>query len=175
MLQTLRLHAGDRKSPVLVSWDPAAIYIRDAGKANYDKEVGLVKITDNMIVVDREVAEQYGLQVKVIGGVNSSKKSSKRAVTARRWEYTLKSGKNLRDAIEAADTLEVVNQLSTAYTELLDAGYIDEDDYASYTAEFMDYLEDDYFDDEEEFIDAVDYELDQFYDLCDNLGVFIPV
>lgn len=87
-----------------------------------------------------------------------------------RWSYTLKSGSELRSAIEDEDPMGVIFALQNAYAELRDAGLIDEDDFDSYTGDFELYEEDD--DDIEE---TADYELDNFYDLCDALKVWIPL
>lgn len=87
-----------------------------------------------------------------------------------RWSYTLKSGSALRSAIKDGDPMDVIHSLQNAYAELRDAGLIDEDDFDSYTGDFELYEEDD--DDIEE---TADYELDNFYDLCDALKVWIPL
>lgn len=87
-----------------------------------------------------------------------------------RWSYTLKSGSALRSAIKDGDPMDVIHSLQNAYAELRDAGLIDEDDFDSYTGDFELYEEDD--DDIEE---SADYELDNFYDLCDALKVWIPL
>lgn len=93
----------------------------------------------------------------------------------RRWNYELRTGRALRQAIENGDYADVLVQLENAYAELRDHGYIDEDDYDRYTESFMDYLEDDTFDDDEEFEETVDFELSEFYDLCDNIGVWVTL
>ena len=85
-----------------------------------------------------------------------------------RWKYELKCGKRLRGAIRGGEPREVIEILNEAYEELLEHKVIDDDDYASYTADF-----DLYGDELDEF--DVDYELGEFYDLCDNLGIWIPL
>lgn len=97
---------------------------------------------------------------------NGKKKSLKEA----RWSYTLKSGSELRSAIDNEDPMGVIFALQNAYAELRDAGIIDEYDFDSYTGDFELYEEDD--DDIEE---TANYELDNFYDLCDALKVWIPL
>lgn len=87
-----------------------------------------------------------------------------------RWSYTLKSGSALRLAIKDESPMGVINSLKKAYTELKDAGLIDEYDFDSYISDLEIYEEDD--DDIEE---SADFELDNFYDLCDYLRVWIPL
>lgn len=86
-----------------------------------------------------------------------------------KWNYTLKSGAALRSAIGDGDAQMVVLHLITCYRELLDEEYIDADDYEQYVEEVRECIEDDEVDE-----DAVDYELHEFYDLCDALRVWIP-
>jgi len=97
-----------------------------------------------------------------------------RKIAAGRWEYELKCGKALREAIQDGDLPEVLRQIQNGYRELADNGIIDEDDYERYTEDFEMYLYDDFqdWDDPEE---TVDYELDNFYDLCDAVKVWIPL
>ena len=89
-------------------------------------------------------------------------------IKSNRWNYTLKCGKALRDAIKAEDIPEIFNQLKRAYQELLAKGLIDEYDYEEYTEDFEFYSD-------EEDEETVDYELGDFYDLCDNLGVWVAL
>lgn len=96
----------------------------------------------------------------------------KRYIRSSRWGYTLKCGKDLRSAIQSEDPREVLTQLERAYNELRTAGLIDDDDYESYTEDFELYGDFSDWDDPEE---TIDYELSNFYDLCDNLGVWIDV
>lgn len=88
-------------------------------------------------------------------------------IQANKWRYTLKNSKALRSAINSEDMTEVLKQIFAGYEELRDEGLIDEDDFESYTSDFELYL-----DDPE---DTVDYELSNFYDLCDNIGVWIEL
>ena len=84
-----------------------------------------------------------------------------------KWEYTLRCGKDLRDAIHAGDTFGVLDALHDCYDELYDEGFIDDYDYESWTEELDDVDPDDE--------DEVDYQLNEFYDLCDNIRVWIPM
>lgn len=91
-------------------------------------------------------------------------------LTENRWNYTLKCGKFLRQAINDDNAPRVLDLLYRAYRELLNAGLIDKDDYASYTEDFELYDPD-----EADFEDNIDYELDNLYDLCDNIGVWVSL
>ena len=86
------------------------------------------------------------------------------------WEYTLKSGKKLRSSIDEGDPMKVLDALRQSYKELLDADIIDDYDYESGTGNFELYDADD-----EDIEESVDYELDDFFDLCDNLRVWVPI
>lgn len=96
-------------------------------------------------------------------------------INSSRWEYSLENGSALRSAINDYDSEETLIQLKNSYRELLEAGKIDEDDFESYTEDIDIVLEDMDYTDEEEFEDQVNYELDEFYSLCDNIGVWIPL
>lgn len=91
-------------------------------------------------------------------------------ITSGRWNYQLKHGSALRNAINSGDAEDVLDQLLKSYEELRDEGLIDEDDFERYTGDFEMYDVDD-----EDFEDDIDYELDDFYDLCDNIGVWITL
>ncbi len=93
-----------------------------------------------------------------------------------RWKYTLNSGSALREAIYNYDTEQVVKCLLLCYKELLDK--LDEWDEADYEIDIQDSIgvlmayelcpdEND-----EECVD--DY-LAEFYDLCDELRVWIEL
>jgi hypothetical protein len=86
-----------------------------------------------------------------------------------RWKYELKCGKELREEIHEGNSERILNVLQKAYKELFKAGVIDESDYDLYTDEFIIYDADDL-----EEAD-VNYELSEFYDLCDELGVWVSV
>lgn len=54
------------KENVLVSFDLNKIYIRKSGKAYFGKEELLVEITEDSIIINEEVANKYGLDLKTI-------------------------------------------------------------------------------------------------------------
>ena len=84
-----------------------------------------------------------------------------------KWDYKLKSGKKLRKALFDEDVDKIIDALYDCYAELLDAGFIDEDDYDRYTEDFDFYDADD--------VESIDYELDNLYDLCDSLRVWVEI
>ena len=84
-----------------------------------------------------------------------------------KWNYTLKNGIQLREAIHEYDAARVLEELKVCYKELLKAKQIDEYDYDGYVNQIDEYDEDDI----DEF--TADYELREFYDLCDNLKIWV--
>lgn len=103
---------------------------------------------------------------------------SSRTVTAGTWVYNLEAGPKIRRAINDEDVAGILRGLIDGYDELFAQGYIDEYDHDSWTADVADLLDDvesyrypeDLLD---EFEDEVDFQLDEFYDLCDNLRVWV--
>lgn len=108
----------------------------------------------------------------------SSYVNSSKSVTSSAWVYTLKAGAKIRAAINAEDVAGILRGLIDGYDELFAQGYIDEYDHDSWTADVADLLDDvesyrypeDLLD---EFEDEVDFQLDEFYDLCDNIRVWV--
>ena len=92
------------------------------------------------------------------------------SLTEKAWNYTLKSGIALRDAIDSEDTDEILKQLEKCYIELLTNDIIDQQEY-DYSVNQL-YIIDP---DDEYAEDEIDYQLNDFYDLCDNLDVWIPL
>ena len=86
-----------------------------------------------------------------------------------RWKYVLKCGKELRKVIEEGSCNRTLSIIEKAYKELLEANLIDEESYEWYTDEFNVYDVDDLDDDD------INYELRELYDLCDSIGVWIPI
>ena len=90
-------------------------------------------------------------------------------LTEKRWRYTLKAGKALRDAIEDGDYNAILAMIQSCYQELAEAGIIDQDE-CDKNVEDIDYLDIEALED-----DDIDYYLDELYDLCDNLDVWIAI
>ena len=89
-----------------------------------------------------------------------------------KWNFTLDNSKELRQAIYDENYVEVINQIRIAYRQMLDEGLIDEDDFESWTEDFELYGDFSDWDDPE---GTVNYELNNFYDACDNLGVWVSL
>ena len=62
MLETKKI--GDNK--VIVAYAPNEIFIRESGRANFGKEEFLLKITDNQITINEEVAAKYNLKIEKV-------------------------------------------------------------------------------------------------------------
>lgn len=80
-----------------------------------------------------------------------------------RWSMNIPAA-SLRDAIENSDLEGVRTNIKDVYSKMFNQGIIDDYDYQSWTEEL---------DDMELSEDAIDYQLDQMYDACDNLGVWL--
>lgn len=87
-----------------------------------------------------------------------------------KWNYTLRFGKNLREAIEAEDTEIIVKCLITCYRELLNKLSDDDKDLIEFDIEDAIYNLENF--DPEEDID--DY-LSCFYDVCDDVRAWITI
>jgi hypothetical protein len=89
------------------------------------------------------------------------------------WKYELSKNTalKLRKANDEGSYDDLKEALKSAYKEIINAipDYFDESDYDSYTEDFDVYSEDD-----ENVDDEWDYELSKFYDLCDDLRIWIP-
>ena len=95
-------------------------------------------------------------------------------LTERRWNSVIKAGIELRNALSAdkTDVERVREAIIACYDELYDKGLIDDYDHDEWVEEVRDCdFESEWGIDE----DAIDYELDELYDLCDNIGAFLAV
>lgn len=89
-----------------------------------------------------------------------------------KWNYTITSGTTLHEAIDNDDIKETIACLSQCYQELL-AQLSDEDkEWKQYdiedSIEFLDNSED--LDEDE-----VNWYLEEFYNLCDDLRAFVAI
>lgn len=91
-----------------------------------------------------------------------------------RWKYTLNSGSALREAINNEDTERVVKCLLICYKELLDK-LVGEDrkGFMWDIADTIDVLTLYELDSDDE--DNVNYYLEEFYNLCDELRAWIEI
>lgn len=124
----------------------------------------LIAVCNDYVQKCNEIARNIDLE-EACG--NKSRKKLKEA----RWDYTLKCGSALRKAIHDGNVQEVINQLWNGYKELKQADIIDDWQYDSYTEDLID---SEYWD-EDELEDNADWALNNFYDLCDNANVWIPL
>lgn len=96
------------------------------------------------------------------------------------WDYTLKNGKMLRKAISDGDAAEVLHTLRTCYEEINEVmpDIFDEDDLDSCIDDIENEL--DNYENYENYDmtmsdveDNVDYLLGKFYDICDDLNIWV--
>lgn len=95
-------------------------------------------------------------------------------INEEKWGYTLKNGGRLRKAISNEDYRDIIKSIYYCYEELKEKGIIDEDDFERYTDEFDLYLDHD-LEDYDEPEEVINYELNDLYDLCDNLNVWVSL
>lgn len=86
------------------------------------------------------------------------------------WNYTLKWGKQLREAICAEDEEMVVKCLIACYRELLNKLSDEDKDWKQFDIEEQIFCLENF--DEEEDVD--DY-LECFYDICDDIRAWIAI
>lgn len=130
---------------------------------NKHKEEVLNYLEDKAI----EAAEKYYNEQEAWGDYDESLKENKMELTERKWNHVIEAetAKKFRNAIEAGDLYDVQSSIIDIYEEIFNKGFIDEDDYNEYVEEVTDIDVDE---------DEIDFQLGELYDLCDNLGVFIP-
>lgn len=89
-----------------------------------------------------------------------------------KWNYTIKQGTALRQAIDNDDIEETIVCLYQCYQELLSKLSDEDKEWKQYdiedTIEFLGNSED--LDEDE-----VNYYLEEFYDLCDDLRAFVAI
>ncbi len=91
-----------------------------------------------------------------------------------RWKYTLNSGSSLREAIDSEDVEQVVKCLLLCYEELLNQlNEWDKEDYEIDIQDSIGVLKGYELCPDDE--DDVNYYLEEFYDLCDELRAWIEV
>lgn len=90
-----------------------------------------------------------------------------------KWNYTLRFGKELREAIDKEDIEMVVKCLICCYRELLNKLSDEDKEWKQFDIEDVIFSLEDY-DVYEECGDVDDY-LEEFYDLCDELGAWVAI
>lgn len=95
------------------------------------------------------------------------------------WRYTLNGGKYLRDAIDNEDINEILLWLENLYTDINDKfpEEFDEISLKSVIADIEGVGEDweNGYMDEEEVESSIDFLLNNFYDLCDNMKIWVGI
>ena len=90
----------------------------------------------------------------------------------KQWKYTLPTdlALKLRKSIKSEDCEGIKEALKGCYQDLAKNAIIDEDDSDTYISD-LDFIDDTDYD----WMDEFDYILEDFWDLCDNLEVWVPL
>ena len=86
------------------------------------------------------------------------------------WDYTITSGKWLRDAIDSGDEQLTVKCLLRCYKELYDKLTDEDNEWRGYDIEDTIFNIENFDPDED-----IDYYLEDFYNLCDDLRAWITL
>ena len=87
-----------------------------------------------------------------------------------KWNYTLRWGKQLREAIDDGDAEMVVKCLICCYRELLNKLSDEDKEWKQFDIEDAIFNLENFDDDED-----IDEYLEWFYDLCDELGAWVAI
>lgn len=105
-----------------------------------------------------------------------------RKINASRWNYTLKCGKALRQAINNEDPEEILEMLRQAWTEIHEnfPDEYDENDLDSDLSDIENELDnvenyEDYDMTYEDVEDNIDYMLTNLYDFCDEFNIWVDM
>lgn len=91
-----------------------------------------------------------------------------------KWKYTIRWGKELREAIEAEDTAMVAKCLICCYRELLNEMSDEDKEWKACTIEdSIEVLAFYAIDPDDE--DNIDYYLEEFYDICDDVRAWVEI
>lgn len=98
----------------------------------------------------------------------------------KKWDYQLKNGVSLRNAIDAEDYGQIKNSLIAAYKEIHEVMPEKFDEYdLENKLEDLEYLDTEPDEDieisEDDIRENFDYELSDLYDLCDNLNIWVSL
>ena len=99
-------------------------------------------------------------------------------LTEKTWEYKIPVNivKDLADASDVGDLNGMSDGLIKCYkwiNENVPDDLYDEDNFES-DEEYLSGLKIEYFEDEDELEEEIDYAIDNFYDLCDALSIWVP-
>lgn len=145
------------------SWNPSKKRVRNK-LSRTDADILATKsmLTDKKLGYDAPVSTYDRMSDKLSG------EQSRGLEEATEWKYTLSCSDDLESAIDSGDLEEVVETLKGAYDELVDQELLDEgrrDKVVSALEQI------DVYDDGAE--SKIEKKLDQFYNVCDKLGVKI--
>lgn len=102
----------------------------------------------------------------------------------RQWKYTLKNSKELRNAINNENYLEILKELIKSYKQIVKIEIKDgiismseeEDTLNDYISDIQNYIDYELMDIENiNQEDDINYFLNDLYDLCDNLNIWISL
>ena len=144
----------------------------DDQKAKLDKEY-----QDKLKSLERSNKYQLDKRDRANKSISDIKNQFRKGALAQeslnesKWQYKLRSGKRLRELIanhsdDDEDFSDVLDAIKDCYCELMKYGLCDEDDIERWTEDFE--LEADN-------IENVDYELNNLYDFCDDMNVWIDI
>lgn len=88
------------------------------------------------------------------------------------WNYTLKWGKQLREAITAEDTELAIRCLIACYRELLNKLSVEDREWKEFDIEDAIACLENYDKCED---DEIDFHLSEFYDICDDVRAWIEI
>lgn len=135
------------------------------------KDLGLTEGVDYS-TLDEEIQSDQKYPVK------SPISESTQELTEKNWEYKIPINiiKDLADAVEVDNLNGKSEGLIKIYAWLKDNlpdDLYNEDNYES-DEEYLSGLKVEYFEDEDELENEIDYAIEEFYDMCDNLGIWVP-
>lgn len=102
----------------------------------------------------------------------------------RQWKYTLKNSKSLRNAINNENYLEILKELIKSYKQIVKIEIKDgiismseeENTLNDYISDIQNYIDYELMDIENiNQEDDINYFLNDLYDLCDNLNIWISL
>lgn len=102
----------------------------------------------------------------------------------RQWKYTLKNSKSLRNAIKNENYLEILKELIKSYKQIVKIEIKDgiismseeENTLNDYISDIQDYIDYELIDIENTNQEEdINYFLNDLYDLCDNLNIWISL
>ena len=158
---------------------PKGVHILDIQDGQNNKGTWGEFVAFDRALTDDEL-KYYDLRPQLPRITSSRRSKLRRYVASTAWKYRLRNGANLRKAIYDDDVKGSLEELINCYKELISAGMLSEDDGEGYIADAAGYLDDfnqsddaDLYD--EDVFDTMNDLLDTFYDVCDDIGVWVSL